>query len=570
MTERSKSELSASEPPFDAIWVAPDIASVHFQEQTLLTAGRPELAAGLYQVWLSERPLAQHPVALLHLGALMARLDRRTEAEAYLRQCIRLAPDLLGAHAELGRVLLASGDRDGAVAQWQLALALPGPSGAGAQHEVARMARWIDGIYRTAASGDVGVKADAPVRSTSTTALEVAPRADHSPGVPLIRGRRLRLLVRGWRGINHSYALVNQYQLIEFARHPDVELFHEDMPFVSPTWSKQDNGAGFDEAAAALINGIPPYDGDRLDATFSISSPLTLCQYRANRHANFVVTEFGLGPGSFAPDCQDASAFTRDANCVVTPSSWTRVKLIDAGMDPDGIHVVPHGIDPAIFFPASTVQRASARQAIGVGDDQFTFLNIGGSFWNKGIDLLVRAFAAVLREHPRARLVLKDNRKLYGTTSDDLIARLVQERPDEITPQVLGAINTIPGTLTLGQLASLYGAVDLYVSPYRAEGFNMPVLEAMACGLPVLVTAGGATDDFVTQGAGRFIRSRYVPVEQAVFPVGGSYLDPDFDDLVRSMLDSVTLGRAVERRTGVSAHLHWRGVSDKLLGLLAR
>ena len=53
---------------------------------------------------------------------------------------------------------------------------------------------------------------------------------------------------------------------------------------------------------------------------------------------------------------------------------------------------------------------------------------------------------------------------------------------------MLGSISVISTSLDQAQLRALYGMADAYVSPYRAEGFNLPVLEAMACGLPVVAT----------------------------------------------------------------------------------
>ena len=50
--------------------------------------------------------------------------------------------------------------------------------------------------------------------------------------------------------------------------------------------------------------------------------------------------------------------------------------------------------------------------------------------------------------------------------------------------------------VSVADMARLVQSADAYVSPYRAEGYNLPVLEAAAAGLPVLCTAGGATDDF--------------------------------------------------------------------------
>src|SRR5207245_2589543 len=51
------------------------------------------------------------------------------------------------------------------------------------------------------------------------------------------------------------------------------------------------------------------------------------------------------------------------------------------------------------------------------------------------------------------------------------------------------------------EMAALYRACDVMVLPYRGEGFCMPALEAMASGLPVIVPAGGPTDEFVPDDA---------------------------------------------------------------------
>ncbi|WP_371068283.1 glycosyltransferase, partial [Salmonella enterica] len=65
-------------------------------------------------------------------------------------------------------------------------------------------------------------------------------------------------------------------------------------------------------------------------------------------------------------------------------------------------------------------------------------------------------------------------------------------------PETLDAIRLLSGHLDLSQLNALYNVADAYVTPYRAEGFNLPALEAQTCGTPVIATAGGATDDFLS------------------------------------------------------------------------
>jgi glycosyltransferase involved in cell wall biosynthesis len=84
--------------------------------------------------------------------------------------------------------------------------------------------------------------------------------------------------------------------------------------------------------------------------------------------------------------------------------------------------------------------------------------------------------------------------------------------------------------LAESDMPGLFTACDCLVHPYRGEGFGLPVLEAMACKVPVIVTAGGATDDFCTAETGYLVQSRRKSfVSKDIDFVGGSgwVLEPD-------------------------------------------
>ena len=181
---------------------------------------------------------------------------------------------------------------------------------------------------------------------------------------------------------------------------------------------------------------------------------------------------------------------------VVTPSRWSRDRLIDRGFAEPGVRVVRHGVDRDLYSPMAAAERQANRKAIGIADDETVFLNVGLPAWNKGIDLLVHAFAIARRAQPRCRLILKDAQKLYGLGAEQVLRDLAAQQPSLVTADVIGAISVVGGNMSLAELRLLFGVADCYVSPYRAEGFNLPVLEALACGTPVIVSSGGATDDF--------------------------------------------------------------------------
>ena len=108
------------------------------------------------------------------------------------------------------------------------------------------------------------------------------------------------------------------------------------------------------------------------------------------------------------------------------------------------------------------------------------------------------------------------------------------------------------------EMAALYRACDVLVHPYRGEGFGMPVLEAMACGLPTIVTAGGPTDEFCPDDACWRIPSTRRHFDEARVDdwetVGVPWqLEPDVDALVELLRAAAGDERERAQRGAVAA-----------------
>jgi glycosyltransferase involved in cell wall biosynthesis len=213
-----------------------------------------------------------------------------------------------------------------------------------------------------------------------------------------------------------------------------------------------------------------------------------------------------------------------------------------------------------------TPPHAPPRAALGLGD-AFVFLSVGGMFWNKGLDLLLHAFARVAEREPRVRLFLKGADAIYP--SADIVRKVVGDLPARARAAAAGRILYHGETYSAGRMADLLRAADVYVAPYRAEGFAMPVLEAAACGVPVICTAGGPTDEFVDASFARRIRS--APMQRNLSEtVVGDVLEPDLEHLtelmgaaVRERDDAPRAGAAAAAH--VARHFTWERVTDRLL-----
>ena len=370
---------------------------------------------------------------------------------------------------------------------------------------------------------------------------------------------RRRLCVEGWRFIHHSYALVNQWQLLALLQRPDVALSTHDVPLYGPHW-RRSNGL-FDDNEEAALAAIPDCDAqDQPDAIFKISFPFDLSLHPGTRKAVFGTAEVQTIPEScFAGPIDLKRLRESDSFLVVTPSQWSRQGFLRLGLRPEQVRVVPHGVQADIFTPKT---RASAKKEPG-----FVFAHASAMTNNKGTELLLRAFAAIASKHPDVRLLLKGIDGLYS--SKETLAIALGDLPAQSQHLIADRMSYSGAPFSVRQMADFYRSADAYVSPYRAEGFNLPVLEAAACGTPVICTKGGPTDEFMRDDLALFIDSLITPV-----PNGrGSWLKPDLDHLIELMLrimddEPWRKNAALAGPIHAAANFNWSIVVDKLLNAI--
>ena len=382
------------------------------------------------------------------------------------------------------------------------------------------------------------------------------------------RQAQRRLQFEGWRFIPHSYALVAQAHCLCLLRRGDIDLRFRDVPYYYPTW-KTTGGLVAPEEERALAALRAPEMEFLPEATFSMRAEESdFTAARSGRKFVFGTPEYrvlgegqrgGLSSGAELPGGID----------IVTPSHWCVPAYERFGIARSRIHVVPHGVDPDVHH-ADAASRAAARAALDIEDHEQVFLSVGAMTPNKGIDLLLAAFARLVASEPDVRLVLKGTDGLYP--SRDLVKAALDELSSAARDAVIRRMTYTGGTYSSGKMADLYRAADVYAAPYRAEGFNLPVLEAAACGVPVICTSGGPTDDFTDAAWCGRIRSARDRPRLSAERVGDA-LAPDSEHLFELMA-AAARDRDGWRRMGErgAAHVHarfsWTTVTDRLVSCL--
>jgi glycosyltransferase involved in cell wall biosynthesis len=158
------------------------------------------------------------------------------------------------------------------------------------------------------------------------------------------------------------------------------------------------------------------------------------------------------------------------------------------------IHVTPYAVESRFYEPVAPEKRADVREKYGIGTAPY-ILSVGVLQPRKNLPRLITAFGKRKSVHPQSphQLVIV-GKKGWG----------------EISPLVSHSSSLVfTGYVDDDELPALYAGAELFAYPSLYEGFGLPVLEAMACGCPVLTSKHGATEE-VAGGAAQLVVPRSV------------------------------------------------------------
>jgi FkbM family methyltransferase len=324
------------------------------------------------------------------------------------------------------------------------------------------------------------------------------------------------------------------------------------------------HGASIRRVATGGASALDAAHAEPVDVEVRHHWPPDLRAPAAGRLAVIQPWEFGSIPAAWVRPLQDR------VDELWVYSEYVRGMYLDAGVDPARVHVIPVGVDLERFSPDGP--------SLPLDAPGLRLLFVGGALPRKGIDVLLSAYMSAFAGRDDVTLVIKDFGVdgVYRGQDRSAIAAAVAAG----TPRVMH----LTDDLSDDDMAALYRACDVLVHPYRGEGFAMPVLEAMACGLPVIHTDGGPTAEFCPPEAGWRIRSsvrrfpdrRVGDLETVAEPW---MLEPDAAHLVTLLHEAAAASADARRALGsagraAAERLSWDAViemyANRLEALAAR
>jgi len=182
----------------------------------------------------------------------------------------------------------------------------------------------------------------------------------------------------------------------------------------------------------------------------------------------------------------------KSSDKIITVSKATLNYVLSLGADPQKAVILYNGVDVDRFN--RFIIKEDAKRLLGFSEDSFLVLTVRRLVYKNGIDLLLESAKLAVKENPKLLFLVA------GVGPDfEKISLKVKEFNLEGNFRLLGLVPDI-------QLPVYYNASDVFVLPSKSgEGMPLVLLEAMACGLPVIATNVGGVPEIIEGGCGEIV-----------------------------------------------------------------
>ncbi len=213
------------------------------------------------------------------------------------------------------------------------------------------------------------------------------------------------------------------------------------------------------------------------------------------------------------------------------PTKWQKDNLVKQGYPQDRIKIVPGGIDPEVFKPAAKKPA-----------DKFRFILFGKWEYRKSTQEILSCFLEVFKDSEDVELIASIDNAHKGEKGQAIKEKL---KDLGLKSDKIKLLHFPPASEYLDYLQQ----GDVFISCARSEGWNLPLIEAMACGVPSIYSKWGAQLEF-SEGRGLpvEIKGEIPAIDDDGSILPGNYCEPDWEDFKRVLLSSYKEHKALKEK----------------------